>query len=49
MNLDGLHHKQGHLLQGIEISFLVIAILAKILDIRQLIVESMKETNTHET
>ena len=29
MNRDGLHHKESHLLQGIKISFLVIAILAK--------------------
>jgi hypothetical protein len=35
MNPDGLHHKEAHLLQGIKISFLVIVILAKILDIRQ--------------
>jgi hypothetical protein len=49
MNPDGLHHKEGHLLPGIKISFLVIVILAKILDIRQLIVESMKGTNTQET
>jgi hypothetical protein len=35
MNSDGLHHKEAHLLQGIKISFLVILILAKILDIRQ--------------
>jgi hypothetical protein len=49
MNLDGLHHKEGHLLQGIKISFLVIVILAKFLDIRQLIAESMKGTNTQET
>ena len=44
-----LHHKEGHLLQGIKISFLVIVILAKILDIRQLIAESMKGTHTQET
>jgi hypothetical protein len=49
MNPDGLHHKEGHLLQGIKISFLVIVILAKILDIRQLIAESMKGTNMQET
>jgi hypothetical protein len=49
MNPDGLHHKEGHLLQGINFFFLVIAILAKILDIRQLIAESMKGTNTQET
>jgi hypothetical protein len=36
MNLDGLDHKEGHLLQGIKISFLVIVILAKFLGIRQL-------------
>jgi hypothetical protein len=41
--------KEGHLLPGIKISFLVIVILAKILDIRQLIAESMKGTNTQET
>jgi hypothetical protein len=49
MNPDGLHHKEAHLLQGIEISFLVIVILAKVLDIRQLIAESMKGTHTQET
>ena len=49
MNPDGLHHKQGHLLQGIKIVFLFIVIVAKILDIRQLIAESMKGTNTQET
>jgi hypothetical protein len=49
MNPDGLHHKEGHLLPGIKIYFLVIVILAKILDIRQLIAESMKGTNTQET
>jgi hypothetical protein len=49
MNPDGIHHKEAHLLQGIKISFLVTVILAKILDIRQLIVESMKGTNTQET
>jgi hypothetical protein len=49
MNPDGLHHKEAHLLQGIKISFLVIVILAKILDIRQLIAESMKGKNTQET
>ena len=49
MNPDGLHHKESHLLQGIKISFLVIVILAKILDIRKLIAESMKGTNTQET
>jgi hypothetical protein len=49
MNPDGLHHKEGHLLPGIKISFLVIVILAKILDIKQLIAESMKVTNTQET
>ena len=48
MNLDGLHHRESHLLQGIKVSFLVIVILAKNLDIRQLIVESMKGTNTPE-
>jgi hypothetical protein len=37
MNPYGIHHKEGHLLPGIKISFLVIVILAKILDIRQLI------------
>jgi hypothetical protein len=42
MNPDGLHHKEGHLIQGIKISFLVIVILEKFLDIRQLIAESMK-------
>jgi hypothetical protein len=46
---DGLHHKEGHLLQGIKISFLVIVILAKNLDIRKLIAESMKGTNMQET
>ena len=49
MNPDGLHHKEGHLLSGIKISFLVIVILAKILDIRQLIEESMKGTNMQGT
>jgi hypothetical protein len=49
MNPDGLYHKESHLLQGIKISFLVIVILAKFLDIRQLIVESMKGTHTQET
>ncbi len=49
MNPDGLHHKEGDLLPGIKISFLVIVILADILDIRQLIVESMKGTNTQGT
>jgi hypothetical protein len=49
MNPDGLHHKEYHLLPGIKISFLVIVILAKVLDIRQLIAESMKGTNTQET
>jgi hypothetical protein len=49
MKSDGLHHKEGHLLQGIKISFLVIVILAKKLDIRQLIAESMKGTTTQET
>jgi hypothetical protein len=49
MNPDALHHKEGHLLLGIKISFLVIVILAKNLDIRQLIAESMKGTHTQET
>jgi hypothetical protein len=49
MNPDGLHHKEAHLLQGIKISFLAIVILAKILDMRQLIAESRKGTNTQET
>jgi hypothetical protein len=49
MNPDGLHHKEGHLLQGIKISFSVNVILAKILDVRKLIAESMKGTNTQET
>jgi hypothetical protein len=49
MNPYGLHQKEGHLIQGIKISFLVIVILAKNLDIRQLIAESMKGTNTQET
>jgi hypothetical protein len=49
MNPDGLHHKEAHLLQGIKKKILVIVILAKILDIRQLIVESMKGTHTQET
>jgi hypothetical protein len=49
MNPDGLHHKEAHLLQGIKIYFLVIVILAKILDIRQLIAESMKGTHMQET
>jgi hypothetical protein len=49
MNLDGIHRKEGHLIQGIKTSFLVIVILAKILDIRNLIAESMKGTNTQET
>ena len=49
MNLDRLHHKQGRLLLGIKISFLVIVILAKFLDIRQLIAKSMKGTHTQET
>jgi hypothetical protein len=49
MNPDGLHHKESHLLQGIKISFLVIVLLAKFLDIRQLIVESMKGTHMQET
>jgi hypothetical protein len=49
MNPNGLHHKEGHLLQGIKISFSVIVILAKKMDIRQLIVESMKGSNMEET
>jgi hypothetical protein len=49
MNPDGLHHKEAYLLQGIKISFLVILILAKFLDIRQLIAELMKGTHTQET
>jgi hypothetical protein len=49
MNPDGLHHKEGHLLPGIKISFLVIVTLAKILDIRKLIAESMKGKNMQET
>ena len=49
MNPDGLHHKEAHILQGIKISFLFIVILAKFLDIRQLIAESMKGTHTQET
>jgi hypothetical protein len=49
MNPDGLHHKEGHLIPGIKISFLVIVILAKNLDIRQLIAESMKGTTMKET
>jgi hypothetical protein len=49
MNPDGLHHKEGHLLPDIKISFLVIVILEKFLDIRQLIVESMKGTTMQET
>jgi hypothetical protein len=49
MNPDGLHRKEAHLLQGIKISFLVIVILAKFLDMRQLIAESMKGTHTQET
>jgi hypothetical protein len=49
MNLDGLHHKEAHLLQGIKISFLVIVILAKFLDIRQLIAESLKGTHMQES
>jgi hypothetical protein len=48
MNPDELHHKEAHLLQGIKISFLVIIILEKFLDIRQLIAESMKGTHTQE-
>jgi len=42
MNLDGPHHKEYHLLLGIEISFLEIVILVEVLDTRQSIVESMK-------
>ena len=49
MDPDGLHHKEAHLVQGIKISFLVIVILAKILNIRKLIEKSMKGTNTQET
>ena len=49
MNPDGLHHKEGHLLTGIKISFFIIFILAKIFDIKKLIVESMKGTNMQET
>jgi hypothetical protein len=49
MNPDGLHPKEAHLLQGIKISFLVIVILAKVLDIRQLIAESIKGTHMQET
>jgi hypothetical protein len=49
MNPGGLHHKEGYLLPGIKISFLVIVILAKFLDIRQLIVESMKGKTMQET
>jgi hypothetical protein len=49
MNPDGLHHKEGHLLPGIKISFLVIIILEIFLDIRQLITESMKGTTMQET
>jgi hypothetical protein len=49
MKPDELHHKEGHLLPGIKISFLVIVILAKILDIRQLIAESRKGTTLKET
>jgi hypothetical protein len=49
MNPDGLHHKEGYLFPGIKIYFLVIVILAKILDIRKLIAKSMKGTNTQET
>jgi hypothetical protein len=49
MSPDGIHHKEAHLLQGIQISFLVIVILAKFLDIRKLIEESMKGTHTQET
>jgi hypothetical protein len=49
MNPDGLHHEESHLLQGIKIYFLVIVILAKFLDISQLIAESMKGTDTQET
>jgi hypothetical protein len=49
MNPDELHHKEGHLLPGIKISFLVIVILPKIFDIRKLIAESMKGTNIQET
>ena len=49
MNPDGLHHKEAHLFQGIKISFLVIVILAKFLNIRQLIAKSMKGTHMQET
>jgi hypothetical protein len=49
MNPDGLHHKEDHLLPGIKISFLVIVILAEILDTRKLIAESMKGTTMQET
>jgi hypothetical protein len=49
MNPDGLHHKEAHLLPGIKISFLVIVILAKKLDIRQLSAKSMKGTTMQET
>jgi hypothetical protein len=49
VNPDGLHHKEDLLLLGIKISFLVIVILVEILDIRKLIVESMKGTTMQET
>jgi hypothetical protein len=49
MNPDGLHQKEAHLLQGIKIYFSITVIHAKVLDIRQLIAESMKGTNTQET
>jgi hypothetical protein len=49
MNLDGLHQKEDQLLPGIKISFLVIFILAEILDTRQLIVESLKGKTLKET
>jgi hypothetical protein len=48
MNPDGIHHKEGHLLPSIKISFLVIVILAKNLDIRQLIEKSLKGTTMQE-
>jgi hypothetical protein len=49
MNLDGLHHKEYHLLTGIKIYFLDIGILVEILDTRKSIVESMKGITMQDT
>jgi hypothetical protein len=49
MNPYGIYQKEDQLLPSIKKNFLVIFILAEILDIRQLIVESLKGKTMKET